>query len=187
MFGREPRLPVDLMYGTPPTDTPSPSHYVTELRSLLSSAYQGVRKNMDTAHCRQKELYDKRVHGKPYAVGEFVWLHNPHVPPGQSKKLYCPWSGPYIVTSRLSDVTYRIRNVYRNSMEQVVHFDRLKPCPVDVRLESNSPQSTDSQTSQHHFGENVELTMADEVVTQPTVTAPRYPTRTRRAPDRLGT
>ena len=82
MFGREPRLPVDVMYGAAPTDFPSSSHYASELRSLLTSSYQRVRENLKRAHQRQRELYDKRIHSQPFAVGEFVWLHNPHVLPG---------------------------------------------------------------------------------------------------------
>ena len=30
---------------------------------------------------------------------------------GKSKKLYQPWSGPFIVVKRLSDVTYRVEDV----------------------------------------------------------------------------
>ena len=35
MFGREARLPVDLMYGTPPDSVASTSDYATTLRSTL--------------------------------------------------------------------------------------------------------------------------------------------------------
>ena len=80
------------------------------------------------------------IHGQPFAVGEFVWLHNTHVPLGHSRKLHCPWSGPYLVVECLSDVMYRIRSVYGKNCEQVVHFDHLKPCPHDIRLEATSQQ-----------------------------------------------
>ena len=201
MFGREPRLPVDVMYGAAPTDFPSSSHYASELRSLLASSYQRVRDNLKAAHQRQKELYDKRVHGQPFTVGEFVWLHNPHVPLGHSRKLHCPWSGPYLVVECLSDVTYRIRSVYGKNCEQVVHFDRLKPCPHDIRLEATSQQPVDSSKDppQRSYGEQLELLPSDDVpeheppapapADQPRPPAPppsHYPRRKRRATERYG-
>ena len=32
---------------------------------------------MDTTLDRQKELYDRRVHGEEFNAGDLVWLHNP--------------------------------------------------------------------------------------------------------------
>ena len=38
----------------------------------------------------------------------------------------CPWEGPYLVVSVLSDVTYRIQR-RRRAKAKVIHADRLKP------------------------------------------------------------
>ncbi|KAL5494279.1 hypothetical protein EMCRGX_G015577 [Ephydatia muelleri] len=44
MFGREARLPADVMYGLPPSSNPiQVNHYALDLRLLLESAYQRVR------------------------------------------------------------------------------------------------------------------------------------------------
>ena len=75
----------------------------------------------------QKQLYDRKVHGKPYEIGDMVWLHSPVVPRGTSRKLFHPWSGPHKVVKRLSDITYRILNTRSKRQRLVVHFDRLKP------------------------------------------------------------
>ena len=64
MFGRKPRLPVDVMYGAAPTDSVPPCQYVMDLQSHLRLADQKVRETMATSHHRQKELYNSRVHGK---------------------------------------------------------------------------------------------------------------------------
>ena len=77
---------------------------------------------------RQKDLYDKRAHGKPYIIGDYVWLHSPVVPRGGSRKLHHPWTGPYKVITKLSDVTYRIQSLDKKRLRKVVHFDRLKIC-----------------------------------------------------------
>ena len=90
MFGRQVRMPVDVMYGTP---TPQPStvpQYVADLRLNLEAAYQRVRDHMGRKLDRQKEVYDRKAHGEPFEPGDLVWLHTSAVPRGRSKKLHCP-------------------------------------------------------------------------------------------------
>ena len=63
-----------------------------------------------------------------------MWLYSPAVRPGQSKKPHLPWSGPFEIIKSMSDVTYRIANIHAKCHKQVVHFNRLKLCPPDIRL-----------------------------------------------------
>ena len=85
MFGREARLPVDIMYGSdqPGTDHPQ---YVQKLRSTLTEAFERVRKQTRQQQERQQEFYNKRGHGEPHESGVFVWLFNPAVPRGRYRK-----------------------------------------------------------------------------------------------------
>jgi hypothetical protein len=93
MFGRQAKVPIDLIYGAP-----SPSMPVTaQLKEGLEKAYQQVRHKMGCSLKREKDFYDKRVHGDPFNEGEYVWLHSPATPQGHSKKLSLPWKGPYRV------------------------------------------------------------------------------------------
>ena len=55
----------------------------------------------------QVKLYNKKVHRKPYEVGNHVLVVFPQVPKGKSKKLYRPWSGPFVVVKCLSDMPQR--------------------------------------------------------------------------------
>ena len=59
-------------------------------------------------------------------MGDSVWLHNIRRKKGRNPKLDCPWEGPYLVVSVLSDVTYRIQRS-RRAKPKVIHADRLKP------------------------------------------------------------
>ena len=61
------------------------------------------------------------------------------------RKLNCPWKGPYTIIKRISDATYRVQHQQRQKDRQIVHFNRLKPCPKNIRL--NQPTST--PTSPH--------------------------------------
>ena len=143
MFGREARLPIDIAYGTKQPVQLSTGDYASKMKSSLEEAYDEVRTNLNTSHQTQSEFYNKKVHGKPYAVGDLVWLHNPAVPSGQSRKLYHPWTGPLRVQDKISDVDYRIKGVYDQKAAQVVHFNRLKLCPPETRLPQSQPHSRD--------------------------------------------
>ena len=83
MYGRQARMPVDLMYGSPKPEVTSTSEYVFRLRKNLESAYQQVRHRLDHVLEQQKDLYDQKVHGRPLEVKELVWLHCPAVPKGK--------------------------------------------------------------------------------------------------------
>eukprot|EP00731_Ephydatia_muelleri_P022337 Em0014g928a len=138
MFGRQVKLPVDLMYGTTQGKETAVMEYVKNLKDGLLEAYALVRDRCETEHKRQKSIYDRKVHGEPYSEGDIVWLYTPAVPSGQSRKLHRPWKGPYKVVERLGDATYKLQGT-RGRRPQIVHFDRLKPCPPNVRL-ANEPR-----------------------------------------------
>ena len=77
MFGRQAKIPLDLVYGSTPTEEVTYPEHVRCIKSILEEAYSRVREHMDTTLDRQKELYDRRVHGEEFNVGDLVWLHNP--------------------------------------------------------------------------------------------------------------
>ena len=134
MFGRQARIPVDLMYDTAQPENVSYGEYATKLQELLTKAYKLARELLAEKQERQTELYNKKIHGEQHEVGILVWLLNPQVPRGKSKKLHKWWTGPFKVVKRLSEVTYRIQHVKNRAKRLVVHFDRLKKCDPNVRL-----------------------------------------------------
>ena len=84
------------------------------------------------------------------------------------RKLHRPWTGPYRVLRKLSDVNYRIQDVQAPRRRPVVHFDRLKYCPPDIQLphlqqtrgkrqRSHNVMSTDKKPLPRH----TELTIVD--------------------------
>ena len=129
VFGREVRLPIDVMFGLPPHYPPMESNkYAVDLRLRLDRAYRQVREYMGLQQRRQKVHYDKLCNGKPFKIGDMVWLHCPGVPRGKSPKLHCYWQGPYIIHKVLSDILYQIQHRNNKCKSMVVHFNRLKPC-----------------------------------------------------------
>lgn len=114
MFGRQARMSIDVTYSQPGEDL-SPQKHVAELQKLLESAFYRVKEQIGHKLDRQKAFYDKRIHGKPYAEGELVWLHSPVVSKSQGRKLHRPRTGPFKLVRKLSDVTYRIQHTKQDS------------------------------------------------------------------------
>ena len=75
MYGRQARMPIDVMYGSPWPEPTTVSDYASRLRTNLESAYEHVHERMGRMLARQKDIYDRKVHGKPFERGDFVWLH----------------------------------------------------------------------------------------------------------------
>lgn len=69
MFGREVRLPVELMFGGTPAPGETHTDYVTHLRERLEGAYRVVRENVHGAVQHQKQHYDRKTTGGRYQVG----------------------------------------------------------------------------------------------------------------------
>ena len=107
MFGREVKLPIDLMYGSNPIEQATLPEYVQKLKDGLENAYCLVRERCEAEHKRQKSIYDEKVHGKPFNCGDLVWLYPPAVPRGKSRKFHHPWKGPFKVIVRVVECTYK--------------------------------------------------------------------------------
>ena len=108
MFGHEVKLPVDLMYGSNPQEQTTAIEYVQKLKDGLRDAYSQVHELCEAEHKRQKSLYDEKVHGKSFSVGDLVWLYTPAALRGKCRKLNHPWKGPFQILQRVSDSTYKI-------------------------------------------------------------------------------
>ena len=80
---------------------------------------------MGTEQRRQREYFNRKVHGEPFKAGDLVWLFKPRK--AKSRKFYLPWHGPFEVFSRTSEVTYMICKRGNKEKWQKVHFNRLKP------------------------------------------------------------
>ena len=203
MFGRQVKLPIDLMYGTNRTEPDTAAGFAQKLKEGLQEAYKLVREKCQAEHKRQKALYDERVHGKPFSPGDLVWLHSPAVPRGRSRKLHHPWKGPLKVVERLGESNYKIKSLQGRKKTQIVHFDRLKPCVASTaedRQNSRPPTTPETQIDRQPTGKHVELldSYDDEpVAEEPAPDAappppqeiniqPRYPVRNRHPPDRYG-
>lgn len=123
-FGREIRLPVDLITGRPPDAPKSSVDYVSEIQQRLDEIHHLVRENSLKTSEKTKTRYDRKANCHKFEEGTLVWLHNPVRRVGKSPKLQARWEGPYKIITRINDVTFRIRQGDRKK-PKIVHIDRL--------------------------------------------------------------
>ena len=191
MFGRQARLPIDLVYGTGDHRESSPDNYAIQMKNGLKEAYSLVRKKLERTHELRKEKYDRKVHGEPYKEGDLVWMHSPVTAKGGSRKLHHAWTGPFKVIKKLSDCDYRIKGLRGRKQLHVVHFNRLKPCTPGMRFsnpeqiaDQDDPTPLDHNMVPDSFGNDMELIEDESELPNTQVVERRYPQRTRHPPDR---
>jgi Integrase zinc binding domain/Integrase core domain len=124
LFGREIRLPCDLLFGKAPDAPTTPGSYTSDLRHRLWYIHQEVRQSLKLASDRMKMRYDVNANDQSFTPGQKVWLYNPHRKKGLSPKLQRDWEGPYVVVKKINDLVYRIRK-HPNGKCRVVHLQRL--------------------------------------------------------------
>lgn len=78
MFGRKPKLPVDLAFGLPVTgDSPtSHSQYVRNLKARLEESYQIALENSKRVAEQNKNRFDKKVRESTLQAGDRVLVKN---------------------------------------------------------------------------------------------------------------
>jgi hypothetical protein len=73
MFGREPNLPIDLVFGLDKNEkSKSVSTYVQNLKEKLTSAYRIANTAIKNSQVRQKANYDQKTKGVTLSVGDRV-------------------------------------------------------------------------------------------------------------------
>ena len=156
LFGRSPRLPIDLMFNlTPPEKQESYSEYVQNWRARMHQAYEIASRTAAKGASRGKLFYDRKVYGTDLQPGGRVLVRNLSQRGGPGK-LRSYWEDRvHVVVQRRSDGS----PVYEVMPEgggktRVLHRNLLLPCdslPLDElepgRPNRGRPQQTDSSNT----------------------------------------
>lgn len=134
VFGRELRLPSDIMFGTPEDNHVQLEDYLHHLSDRLKEVHNFVRQKGQLASDRMKTRYDRRANEFGFKNGDKVWFYNPIRRKGRNPKLQKSWEGPYTIIKRINDVVYRIQKNPRTKMK-VIHVDRIVPYIGDDRVD----------------------------------------------------
>lgn len=107
--GREARLPTELLYSEIEDRDQSEEDYIQELIARLREVFNQTEANIVSNKKNSKWYYDKNSTLKVFHPGEFLLLLDTTVKRGRSKKLKQPWTGPYKVIEKVSDINYCIQ------------------------------------------------------------------------------
>ncbi|CAK1589853.1 unnamed protein product [Parnassius mnemosyne] len=113
-FGREIRLPADLITGIPPDSPRSITDYANDLRNKINDIYELVRQSGPLMPEKMKTRYDRKMNNKGFDEGSLVWLHNPVRSKGKFPELQAKCNGPYRIMTSINNVTYRIQKGARD-------------------------------------------------------------------------
>uniref|UniRef100_A0A3P8UAF7 Gypsy retrotransposon integrase-like protein 1 n=1 Tax=Amphiprion percula TaxID=161767 RepID=A0A3P8UAF7_AMPPE len=132
MFGRSPRLPVDLAFGLPVREDKSTSHsqYVESLRSRLEESFQIASKNAVKSGEKNKSRFDQRVTPSSLKEGDRVLVRNVRL--RGKHKLEDKWEQDvYVVVKHAGELpVYTVQPENRaDAPTRTLHRDLLLPCP----------------------------------------------------------
>lgn len=130
LFGRSPRLPVDLAFGLPVREKSSVTHtqYVKDLCSRLEASYQLASKSASKSAKRNKTRFDHRVTPCKLDVGDRVLVRNVRI--RGKHKLEDRWEPDvYVVVKCAGDLpVYTVKPETRDGPTRTLHRDLLLPC-----------------------------------------------------------
>lgn len=164
LYGRSPRLPVDLLFNLQPSETSeSYAEYVRNWQTRMQQAYQIASKTAAREASRGKRGYDKRAYGAELQPGGRVLVRNLSERGGPGK-LRSYWENKiHVVVSRRSSDSPVYEVVPEGGgKSRVLHRNLLLPCdslPLD-ELEGNAKQEkvgrqTQSRTKKKHTNRQV--------------------------------
>ena len=193
VFGRQPTLPVDVLFGTTSAttnrDAVSPEDYSEEVGMSLEQLWGTVRTHLETSKRDMVTRYNKNLRFHDYQPGEKVWLKADVINPGENK-LAPKRSGPWTVVEKMPNgVNFRISNE-DSGVTKVVHHDKLKIVRTssvagstsqepDVERRGDSEGSTSSAASSVHSDYSPSDSSGTDSSVEEPVVGHRYPARNR--------
>uniref|UniRef100_A0A3P8TE73 Gypsy retrotransposon integrase-like protein 1 n=2 Tax=Amphiprion percula TaxID=161767 RepID=A0A3P8TE73_AMPPE len=131
LFGRLPRLPVDLLFGIEQQDSPGPyQDYVDKWRQRMTEAYNIATRNAGKSSQRGKTQYDKKVYGPPLKIGSRVLVRNV-TEKGGPGKIRSYWEDNiYVIKNQKGEDSPVFELVPENGQgrTRVMHRNMLLPC-----------------------------------------------------------
>ena len=154
MYGRHPRLPIDIILGLASEENEENFNYtkfVENLRKTLKTSYKVAQERSKVQQDRHKVLYDRKIRGSGLHPGDRVLVRNVNV--RGKHKLADLWEEPvYIVVDQPCNEipVFKVRKEVQKEKEKQVfrtlHRNLLLPVnhlPLDVPDEPASIQTSD--------------------------------------------
>ena len=128
MFGRQGRLPIDIIFGIPHVGRSTATEELAHsTRENLQIAFDLARRNVSERINKQKANISRLPPIPEFTPRKKVLVYKPHQSiDGPNPKLIQPWRGSYIICSKLSPVVYRIQRP-EDTKQVSLHLANIKP------------------------------------------------------------
>jgi len=150
MFGRKPKLPIDLIYpqmeidrrsiASAPSDpkikdfeeyipklAPDAAEHIRNMKYHLRSIGKALEKSRDTKMDKAKIRHDRKIKRELYHIGDKVLVNHPKITKGQKQGIALKYHGPFsIVGVNTNGYNYTIRKETRGARAKQVHKNNLK-------------------------------------------------------------
>jgi transposase InsO family protein len=126
VFGREPRLPLDVSLHLPADEKQGITEYKSSVTQRIARGIKLAQRALEKARQQYEKHYNTGRSPLEFSVGDSVWLYIPHISKGLSKKFSSPWCGPFRIAQKISPLLYELGRG-NGKLTQRVHIDRLKP------------------------------------------------------------
>ncbi|CAF2345945.1 unnamed protein product [Rotaria sp. Silwood2] len=164
MFGRDPKIPLDLIVGEPtegPPTTTIESIQINEYRNNLihnlRCTYDLVREHSEVKKISQKTKYDKHTSLRQLNVGDLVWVANvtPQIG-GMSinRKLQPKYQGPCRLIEQLGPSTFMVQRISDGVNLGVTNVDRMKRYFEPMSNEQPSTSASDTSETEQESTES---------------------------------
>jgi len=150
VFGKNPSMPWWEIV-TEREIAPGNGTYVQRLVATLSKVCRAAEENETVASGKMKQYFDRtpRV-DRIFQKGDEVLLY---FPPesfrGVRRKWRCRWVGPFIVTERVNETSYRIKDENGKVRKAAVHVNRLKRFRRDENFVDAAPPPAAAAARRH--------------------------------------
>ena len=181
MFGRHPRIPVDLVLGRyEESSAKTVDNYVSTLRQRLQKAYELASSAARTSQAGQKEGYDRKIRGSTLDVGDRVLVRVTGLKGTQ--KLADKWSEEvYAVVCQPNTgiPVYEVKLEKGRGKSRVLHRNLLLPVPslpIDISDDVHAVTALDEDVARDNavapLTSDSDTSVLDDFVVQDEVVAP---------------
>ena len=131
VFGRDARLPIDVLFDHDRLDCPrdinTAAEYAEDRNFALKDVYDTVITNLQLSKEKMQAQYNKNIRFIDHKAGDKVWLKVKYYKTGENRKLAPRRRGPWTVIKKLPNgVNFEIGNDQTKD-KKIVHHDRLSP------------------------------------------------------------